>query len=156
MITKSLTFWTLVAGLLAFLARWYFSTFPFDEVTILSAILFVLGLIGIVPQLRIHGALTAPIVNSLAFWQLVAGFVAFVLHFWAPNFPFEQAAILAFILFVLGWFQIHPELHLRGLLKSRDRNALADAITGVAGENLKAGDAVVMLPNGTVKKSPAA
>lgn len=117
MIFRSLTFWTLAAGLLAFVAKWYFPTFPFDEVTILAAILFVLGLINVVPQLRAQRALTAPIVNSLAFWQLVAGFVVFILHFFAPNFPFDQLAILAFILFVLGFFGIHPELRARGLLQ---------------------------------------
>src|SRR5215212_4993978 len=94
MISKSLTFGTLLAGLLTFITRWYFPTFPFDEVTILAAILFVLGLIGIVPQLRARGALTVGIVHSLAFWQLVAGFLAFVLHFFAPSFPFDQPVIL--------------------------------------------------------------
>lgn len=117
MISKSLTFWSLVAGLLAFILRWYFPAFPFDAVTILAAILFVLGLIGVVPQLRAQGALTAPIVNSLAFWQLVAGLVVFVLHFFAPSFPFDQLAVLAFLLFVLGFFGIHPELRARGLIQ---------------------------------------
>jgi hypothetical protein len=116
MIYKSLTFWTLIAGLAAFVAHWYFPAFPFDEVTILAAILFVLGLIGVVPAFRAHRSLTPPIVNSLAFWQLVAGVVVFVLHFFASNFPFDQAAIMAFVLFVLGFFGIHPELRARGLI----------------------------------------
>jgi NADH:ubiquinone oxidoreductase subunit K len=116
MIFKSLTFWTLIAGLAAFVARWYFPAFPFDAVTILAAILFVLGLIGVVPQLRAVRALTPPVVNSLAFWQLVAGVVVFILHFFAPSFPFDSAAILAFVLFVLGFFGVHPELRARGLL----------------------------------------
>jgi uncharacterized membrane protein YqjE len=117
MISKSLTFWTLVAGLVAFVLRWYFPTFPFDAVTILAAILFALGLIGVVPQLRAQRALTAPVVNSLAFWQLIAGLVIFVLHFFAPSFPFDQMAVLAFFLFVLGFFGIHPELRARGLIQ---------------------------------------
>ncbi len=117
MISRSLTFWTLLAGLLAFIARWYFPTFPLDSVSILALILFVLGLIGIVPQLRAQGALTGSIVNSLAFWQLVAGFVAFVLHFFAPTFPFDQAGILGSILFVLAIFNIYPELRVRGLIQ---------------------------------------
>jgi NADH:ubiquinone oxidoreductase subunit K len=117
MIFNSLTFWTLVVGLIAFVARWYFPTFPFDEITILSAVLFILGLFGVYPQFRAQGALTANIINSLAFWQLVAGLAAFVLHFFAPSFPFDQAVILAFILFLLGWFGIQPELRVRGLIK---------------------------------------
>lgn len=115
MITKSLTFWTLLAGLAAFIARWYFPTFPLDETTILSVVLFALGLIGIVPQLKARGALTKSILYSLAFWQLVAGLVIFVLHFFAPSFPFDQATILAFFLFVLGYFGIDPELQVRGI-----------------------------------------
>ena len=116
MLSQSMTFWVLVAGLAAFILRWYFPTFPFDETTILAAILFALGLIGVVPRLRARGALTTGIVNSLAFWQLVAGLAAFVLHFWAPSFPFDQVTIGAFLLFVLGWVGIKPELRARGLL----------------------------------------
>jgi len=120
MIFQSLTFWTLVAGLVAFVARFYFPAFPLDETTILAAVLFVLGLIGIYPTLHLKGvrALLLPdIVHSLAFWQLVAGFVVFVLHFFAPNFPFDQTIILGFILFVLGLVGIVPELRVRGLRK---------------------------------------
>lgn len=117
MIYKSLTFWTLLVGVAAFALRWYFPTFPLDEVTILSLVLFLLGLIGVYPQLRAQGALTTNIVNSLAFWQLIAGLAAFVIHFFAPALPFDQLAILAFIIFVLGYFGIHPELRVRGLIQ---------------------------------------
>lgn len=116
-IFSSLQFWTLLAGLLAFVARYYFPAFPFDEVSILSAVLFILGLIGVVPQLRMRGALNGDIVHSLAFWQLVAGIVAFVFHFFAPAFPFDQVTILAGIVFILGLFGVTPELRLRGLVK---------------------------------------
>ena len=117
MIVNSLTFWTLLVGVIAFVIRWYFPTFPLDEVTILSVVLFLLGLIGVAPQIRARGALTTNIVNSLPFWQLLAGLAAFVIHFFAPTFPFDQIAILAFILFVLGYFGIHPELRARGLIQ---------------------------------------
>lgn len=119
MIFKSLTFWTLLAGLLAFVAHWYFPAFPLDTATILAAVLFILGLIGIVPTLRVSGLralATPPVVNSLAFWQLVAGLAAFVLHFWAPSFPFDQEVILGAILFILGLVGVRPELRARGLL----------------------------------------
>lgn len=115
-IFKSLTFYTLLVGLAAFVLRFYFPTFPLDEVTILAVVLFVLGLIGIVPTLRARGALTVDIVNSLAFWQLVAGFLFFVLHFFAPTLPIDQGALLGLILFVLGFFNVTPELRARGLL----------------------------------------
>lgn len=120
MIFQSLTFWTLLVGVIAFVLRWYFPTFPLDEVSILAAVLFVLGLIGITPTLRARGlraTLTPPVINSLAFWQLIAGFVAFVIHFFAPDFPFGAEAILAVILFVLGYIGITPELRARGLIQ---------------------------------------
>lgn len=121
MIFQSLTFWTLLVGLLAFVLRYYFPAFPLDEVSILALVLFVLGLIGITPTLRSRGLralATPPVINSLAFWQIVAGFVAFVLHFFAPSFPFGTEAILAVILFVLAAIGIKPELRARGVLPS--------------------------------------
>jgi len=123
MIFQSLTFWTLLVGLVAFALRWYFPTFPLDEVSILSLVLFCLGLIGITPAFRARGAralVSPPIINSLAFWQLVAGFVAFVIHFFAPTFPFTIETILGVILFVLGYVGITPELRARGLLPHRE------------------------------------
>lgn len=119
MIFQSLTFWTLLVGVIAFVLRWYYPDFPLDEISILALVLFALGLIGITPTLRARGAsaLTSPpVINSLAFWQLVAGFVAFVIHFFAPDFPFDNEIILGVILFVLGYVGITPELRARGLI----------------------------------------
>ena len=67
-IFKSLTFWTLVAGLLAFVAKFFLPTFPLDAVQILAAVLFLLGLFGVTPAFRAQGAMTAGIASSLAFW----------------------------------------------------------------------------------------
>jgi len=89
--------------------------------SILSLVLFVLGLIGITPALRARGAralVSPPVVNFLAFWQLIAGFVAFVIHFFAPDFPLTNETILGVILFVLGYVGITPELRARGILRS--------------------------------------
>lgn len=118
MIHRSMTFWALLAGLLAFVARFYFPAFPLDQVSILNLILFALGLVGIIPTLRAHGlrgVLAAGILYSLPFWQLICGLLGFVIHFFAPAFPFDNTVILAFFLFVLGYFGIHPELRARGL-----------------------------------------
>jgi hypothetical protein len=115
-IFKSLKFWTLVAGLLAFVAKFFFPTFPLDEQDILGLVIILLGLIDIVPSVRARGALSASIVNSLAFWQLVAGLAYFVVKFFAPNLPVDESVLLGLILFILGYFGIHPELRARGLL----------------------------------------
>lgn len=118
MIYQSLTFWTLLVGVVAFALRWYFPAFPLDNATTLSLVLFFLGLFGIFPTLRAQGfrtLLTPPILSSLAFIQLVAGLVTFVIHFWAPDIPVTVETILSVFIAVLGLFGIYPELRLRGL-----------------------------------------
>jgi hypothetical protein len=119
-IFSSLQFWTLIAGLAAFTARYYFPTFPLDEAGIFAAFLFVLGLIGVVPSVRARGFKlsfsTTALYNSLQFWQLVAGLVFFVLHYFAPSLPLDEPIILAVILSVLAALGIVPELRARGLM----------------------------------------
>jgi hypothetical protein len=116
-IFKSLTFWTLLVGLIAFVISFYQPAFPLSEVHILALVLFALGLFGITPTFRLagfRGALNGGIVHSLAFWQLVAGFLIFVITYFAPTFPFTTETILGVILFVLAFFGIKPELQAKG------------------------------------------
>lgn len=116
---KSLTFWTLLVGVISFALAWYFPAFPLVEGQILALVVFFLGLIGIFPTLRKHGfrALAAPpILNSLAFLELVAGLVAFVLQTVAPDALITREMVLGVILTVLALLQIHPELRARDLL----------------------------------------
>lgn len=117
---KSLRFWTLVAGLAAFVAHYYAPTFPLNEAGILALVLFILGLIGVVPEVRLIGLraslVTTRIVDSLAFWQLVAALAYFVLRYFAPNLPLDETAILAVIVFILSLFGVTPELRSRGLI----------------------------------------
>lgn len=116
-IFKSLNFWTLLAGLVAFAIKLYQPNFPLNEANILALVLFALGSIGVVPAFRVKGfraALAGGIVNVLAFWQLVAGFVIFVITYYAPAFPFTTETLLGAILFVLSFFQIKPELQAQG------------------------------------------
>jgi len=117
-ILYSLQFWTLLAGLAAFVGKFYFAELPLDAVSILALLLFVLGLIGVTPQLRARGIRTSfsttTIYNSLAFWQLVAGLMFFVLRYFAPDLPVDEPTILAVILFILAALGIVPELRARG------------------------------------------
>lgn len=116
-IWKSLNFWTLAVGLIAFVIRFYQPGFPLSEVNILALVLFALGLIGVVPAFRVKGfraAMAGGIAASLAFWQLVAGFVIFVITYFAPSFPFTTETLLGVILFVLSFFGIKPELQAKG------------------------------------------
>jgi hypothetical protein len=49
---KSLAFWTLVAGLLGFIIRYYKPDFPYADAVILSVIVFLLNQVGIKPEAR--------------------------------------------------------------------------------------------------------
>jgi len=51
----SKVFWTLIAGLIAFIAKYFYPEFPFSEVEILAALIFVLNLFKINPELRERG-----------------------------------------------------------------------------------------------------
>ena len=117
-IYQSPQFWTLVAGLAAFVGKFYFPELPLDVVSILALLLFVLGLIGVTPQVRARGLRASlgstAIYNSLPFWQLVAGLVFFVLRYFAPDLPVDEPMILAIILFILAALGIVPELRARG------------------------------------------
>jgi len=54
-IYMSKVFWTLIAGLIAFIAKYFYPEFPFSEVEILAALIFVLNLFKINPELRERG-----------------------------------------------------------------------------------------------------
>ena len=118
MLFKSLAFWTIVAGAIVGVAKLLNPAFPIDAVTLLSAILFVLSIVGIVPTAR-RAAVPSDIFKSLAFWQLVVALVGFTLRFISPTLPVEvtDTVLLSLIVFVLGFFGINPELRVRGLIK---------------------------------------
>lgn len=116
---NSLAFWTAVVALLSFVLKFFWPDFPFDNEQVLAAILFLLGLVGIYPQFmqrRLLGLTFGDLVKSKAFWTLVAGLGAFVVHFYSPDFPLDEAAILALIVYVLAQFGVVPELRQRGIL----------------------------------------
>ena len=118
MLVKSLAFWTFLVGFLVGVAKILNPAFPIDAVTLLSAILFVLGLVGVVPTVR-RSVLPSDIFKSLAFWQLVVALIGFTLRFVFPTLPAEisDTVLLASVVFVLGFFGVNPELRARGLLK---------------------------------------
>lgn len=111
MIFNSRAFWVAVVAILVFVARFFNPAFPIDEANLLAAILFVLSLVGIVPQLnRKYGATFGDLLASMPFWMLVASLVSFGIHFYFPTFPLDQAILLAVIVFVLNQFGINPTL----------------------------------------------
>ena len=56
-IHKSQIFWTLIAGLAAFIAKFYAPDFPFSETEILALIIFILNTFKIKPELQSRGLL---------------------------------------------------------------------------------------------------
>lgn len=117
-----LQFWTLVVGLVAYVAKYLLPDLPLTEADILAGVLFLLGLISVVPTVRgirngIHGATISDLFGSLAFWTLVAGLLGFVARFYAPNFPYSDAVILSVIVFFLTRLGINPQLYLMGFIE---------------------------------------
>lgn len=55
------------------------------------------------------------ILKSRIFWGMVAALLAYVVKLLVPTFPLDEVQILGIILFVLGLFNIYPELRSRGL-----------------------------------------
>lgn len=112
---QSLTFWTLLAGLLAFVIKFFVPSFPLDDAQLLALIVSLLGLVNIYPQVRVHGLTAGDLLRSKPFWVLVSGLVGFVIRYFMPSFPLDDLTILALIVFVLGLFNVNPELRARGL-----------------------------------------
>lgn len=112
---NQLQFWTLLVGVVAFVLRYFLPGFPLDETQILAVVLFVLGLLGVTPQFRV-GFIGGNILKSKAFWTMIAGLIGFIIHFYAPDFPFDEAVILSVIVFVLNAIGINPELRKQGIL----------------------------------------
>jgi hypothetical protein len=117
---NSLSFWTMVAGLLAFVAKFFLPSFPIGDAEILALILFLLGLFEIVPEFRLRravGASVSDLLKSLPFWEMVAGLLSFIVLFYFPTFPLDANGVLGILLFVLALFKIGPELQMRGKLR---------------------------------------
>jgi len=57
------------------------------------------------------------VLQSRVFWAMVAALLAYVAKLLIPSFPLDEAQILGIVLFVLGLFNIYPELRSRGLIK---------------------------------------
>lgn len=115
MIFNSLTFWTLLAGILAFVAKFFFPAFPLGSAEVLALVLFFLGLVNVVPQARRQRATFGDLLKSMAFWQMIAGFLSFIALYFFPQFPLDSNGVLGIVLFILALFGINPELRLRGL-----------------------------------------
>lgn len=111
----SYVFWTLVAGILAFVAKFFWPAFPFTNAEILSLILFILGLFKVIPAARARLAASS-IFLSLDFWKMVVGLISFVILYFVPTFPFDASTILTAVLFILALFDIRPELRLRRII----------------------------------------
>lgn len=110
---NSLTFWTLVAGLIVFLAKFFQPSFPLTQDQILAAIVFLLGLVNVYPTFRglVKRLVTfSDLLKSKPFWVLIAGLAGFVVRYYFPTFPLDDMAILGALIFILGFFNINPEL----------------------------------------------
>lgn len=120
-----LQFWTLVAGLVAYVAKYFYPDLPITANDILSGVLFLLGLIGVIPTVQgirksKYGATISDLFKSLAFWTLVAGLLGFVVRYYASNFPYSDAVILSVIIFLLNRVGINPQLLIMGFIADEE------------------------------------
>lgn len=121
-----LQLWILIVGLVSYVARFFYPDFPLDEQQLLAGVLFLLGLIGVYPSVRaaINPAVQytwADLFKSLVFWELVAGIIGFVLRELRPDFPYNNAVILAVIVYLLRLVDINPQVsYVEYLLETED------------------------------------
>ncbi len=109
---------TALAAIIGMFLREQVPWFPFTDAQILAAMLFLLGLIGVVPQVwimlkyKLKRGLTGTEgwLKSKALWEMVAGIASIILLAYFPNLPITPAMILAFILFALNQAGINPEI----------------------------------------------
>ena len=115
---------TVIAGLILAALKQFFPTIPVSEEQIVFIIVTLLGLFGVVVQLRARAQIRKlnpdggnVILNSKAFWVMVAGLISFVVMAFFPDFPMVNLDIAALLLWVLAQFGMNPQLRAQGLLK---------------------------------------
>lgn len=115
---------TVIAGILYSVLKVLFPNLPLTTDQIVFVIVTLLGLFGVVVQLRNQSAIRKfdpnggnVILTSKAFWIMVAGLVSFVLTSYFPDFPVATVDIAGLLLWVLAQFGINPQLRSQGLLK---------------------------------------
>lgn len=103
---------TAIAGLVAMFLKTVWPTFPLDDVQILALFMFLLGLIGVVPQLMFRRGLTGTDgwLRSKAFWLALVGAANIALHAYLPDFPLVAADLAALVFWVLSLNGIVPEV----------------------------------------------
>lgn len=115
---NSLQFVSLVVSLIFFAIKYFNPAFPLTYDQLLGYALFLLGLVGIVPQVwtgarRAALAAAGGVWMSLSFWTAVSGVISIALLYYFPTFPLDQAALLGLIVFILARFGIVPEVRAR-------------------------------------------
>lgn len=115
---------TIVAGLILAALKAVYPTIPLTEEQIVMVVTFLLGLFGVVVQVRNRAKVRQldpnggnVILTSKAFWVMVAGLISFVVMAYFPDFPMANFDIAALLLWVLAQFGINPQLRAQGLLK---------------------------------------
>lgn len=113
MILKSLNFWTLLVGLIVYVVTFFVPTFPFNQMEVLSAVLFVLGLINIHPTFKFASLTWIDLFGKMDFWLALTGFVSFVVTYYKPDWGWTQGMLMSVVLAILALFKIKPELKYR-------------------------------------------
>ncbi len=115
---------TIIAGLVLAALKAFFPTIPLSEEQIVLLITFLLGLFGVVVQLRNRAQLRKldpnggnVILNSKAFWLLIASVLSLVVTSFFPDFPIAQVDISGVLLWLVTQAGLNPQFRAQGLLK---------------------------------------
>lgn len=115
---------TIVAGLLLAALKAFFPTIPLTEEQIVLVVTFLLGLFGIVVQVRARAKLRQldpnggnVILNSKAFWLLIASVLSLVVTSFFPDFPIAQVDIAGVLLWLVAQAGLNPQFRAQGLMK---------------------------------------
>ncbi len=115
---------TVVAGLIAFVAKILYPAFPLTTDQIVLIITTLLGLFGVVVQLRNQAKIRKldsnggnVVLNSKAFWLMVASIVSLVVTSYFPDFPIAQVDVGTVLLWLVTQVGLNPQLRAQGLIK---------------------------------------
>lgn len=128
---NSRVFWMLVATVAYYLLHALFPLFPLDVTGIFNWLVFILSLFGVVVAFRALARRTISwhdVWTSLPFWTALVALAVFVLHYQFPTFPFGQAELMVFVLWLLDQFGIVPTFRLVANAENAAKIKLAKAL----------------------------
>lgn len=105
---------TALVGVLCFFLRMVWPAFPLDNQTVLTIVIGILGLLGVIVQIRYRGARLFSLaadswLRSRAFWIAIGAAINIVMHAYWPEFPLVESDLVVILCWIVAQFGINPE-----------------------------------------------